>query len=53
MPRARATIQRMTFPSALPEIPAANVDRSAAYDVNTLGSTSDWGDDEYDFRNGT
>jgi len=29
----------------VPEIPAANVDKAAAYYVNTLGFTLDWGDD--------
>ena len=37
---------RMTLPSPVPEIPAANVDTAAAYYVNTLGFTIDWGDDE-------
>jgi hypothetical protein len=27
----------MTFPAAVPEIPAADVDKAAAYYVNTLG----------------
>ncbi len=36
----------MTFPAPVPEIPAANVDKAAAYYVNTLGFTIDWGDDE-------
>src|SRR6202140_5489882 len=35
----------MTFPAAVPEIPTANVDKAAAYYVNTLGFTFDWGDD--------
>jgi uncharacterized glyoxalase superfamily protein PhnB len=35
----------MTFPAPVPEIPAANVDVAAAYYVNTLGFTHDWGDD--------
>ena len=35
----------MKFPAAVPEIPAANVDKAAAYYVNTLGFTLDWGDD--------
>jgi uncharacterized glyoxalase superfamily protein PhnB len=34
----------MTFPAAVPEIPAANVDTAAAYYVTTLGFTFDWGD---------
>jgi len=36
----------MTFPAAVPEIPAANVDSAAAYYVNRLGFTLDWGDDQ-------
>jgi uncharacterized glyoxalase superfamily protein PhnB len=36
----------MTFPAAVPEIPAANVDTAAAYYVHTLGFTFDWGNDE-------
>jgi uncharacterized glyoxalase superfamily protein PhnB len=36
----------MTFPAAVPEIPAANVDEAAAYYVNALGFTIDWGDDQ-------
>ena len=32
----------MTFPAPVPEIPAANVDKAAAYYVNTLGFTFDW-----------
>lgn len=36
----------MTFPPAVPEIPAANVDAAAAYYVRTLGFTLDWGEDE-------
>ena len=44
-PRARATIYRMPFPAPVPEIPAANVDKAAAYYVNTLCFTFDWGDD--------
>jgi uncharacterized glyoxalase superfamily protein PhnB len=35
----------MTFPAAVPEIPAANVDEAAAYYVRALGFTLDWGDD--------
>ena len=37
---------RMTFPAPVPEIPASNVDKAAAYYVNTLGFTFDWGDDQ-------
>jgi hypothetical protein len=36
----------MTFPAPVPEIPAANVETAAAYYVDTLGFTFDWGDDE-------
>jgi catechol 2,3-dioxygenase-like lactoylglutathione lyase family enzyme len=36
----------MKFPAAVPEIPAANVDNAAAYYVQTLGFTLDWGGDE-------
>ena len=36
----------MMFPGAVPEIPATNVDTAAAYYVNTLGFTLDWGDDQ-------
>ncbi len=36
----------MTFPTPVPEIPAANVDKAAAYYVNMLGFTFDWGDDQ-------
>ena len=36
----------MMFPAPVPEIPAANVDDSAAYYVNALGFTLDWGDDQ-------
>jgi uncharacterized glyoxalase superfamily protein PhnB len=45
-PYAHATINRMTFPAPVPEIPAANVDKAAAYYVDTLGFTFDWGDDQ-------
>ena len=45
-PCAHATINRMTLPAPVPEIPAANVDKAAAYYVNTLGFTFDWGDDQ-------
>jgi hypothetical protein len=31
----------LTFPAAVPEIPAANVDKAAAYYVDTLGFTFD------------
>jgi len=36
----------MTLPAPVPEIPAANVDKAAAYYVDKLGFTFDWGDDE-------
>jgi uncharacterized glyoxalase superfamily protein PhnB len=36
----------MTFPAPVPEIPAAHVDKAAAYYVNTLGFTLDWGNDQ-------
>jgi uncharacterized glyoxalase superfamily protein PhnB len=36
----------MTLPAAVPEIPAANVEKAADYYVNTLGFTFDWGDDQ-------
>jgi uncharacterized glyoxalase superfamily protein PhnB len=35
----------MTLPPAIPEVPAANVDRAVAYYVETLGFSFDWGDD--------
>jgi uncharacterized glyoxalase superfamily protein PhnB len=35
----------MKFPSAVPEIPAVNVDKTVAYYVNSLGFTLDFGDD--------
>jgi hypothetical protein len=36
----------MTFPAPVPEIPAANIDKAAAYYVHTLGFTFDWGDEQ-------
>jgi hypothetical protein len=36
----------MTFPTPVPEIPAANVDKAIAYYGNNLGFTFDWGDDK-------
>ena len=36
----------MMFPAAVPEIPAANVDKAAAYSVDRLGFGLDWGDDD-------
>jgi uncharacterized glyoxalase superfamily protein PhnB len=35
----------MTFPAPVPEIPAANVEKAAAYYVDVLGFTLDWGDE--------
>jgi uncharacterized glyoxalase superfamily protein PhnB len=35
----------MTLPAAVPEVPAANVDRAVDYYVNNLGFSLDWGDD--------
>lgn len=34
---------RIAFPAAVPEIPASDVEAAAAYYVNTLGFTLDWG----------
>jgi predicted lactoylglutathione lyase len=34
-----------TFPQAVPEIPVGNVEHAAAYYVNVLGFSFDWGDD--------
>jgi uncharacterized glyoxalase superfamily protein PhnB len=36
----------MTLPAPVPEVPVANIDKAAAYYVNTLGFTFDWGDEE-------
>ena len=36
----------MMLPVPVPEIPAANVDIAAAYYVNSLGFTFDWGNDQ-------
>ena len=36
----------MAFPAPVPEIPATSVEKSAAYYVNALGFTLDWGDDK-------
>ena len=36
----------MTFPAAVPEIPADNVDIAAAYYVARFAFTLDWGNDE-------
>ena len=36
----------MTLPAPVPEVPAVNVDSAAAYYVNRLGFTIDWGDDQ-------
>jgi catechol 2,3-dioxygenase-like lactoylglutathione lyase family enzyme len=35
----------MTFPASVPEIPASDVDKAAAYYVNKLGFTLDWGNE--------
>jgi len=34
------------FPKAVPEIPVADVEKAAAYYVNVLGFSFDWGDDQ-------
>src|SRR5579859_5178895 len=34
------------FPPAVPEIPVSDVDKAAAYYVNNLGFTLDWGNEE-------
>jgi uncharacterized glyoxalase superfamily protein PhnB len=34
----------MTFPSAVPEVPVADVDKAIGYYVQTLGFDHDWGD---------
>ena len=36
----------MKFPAAVPEIPAASLDKAAAYYVKTLGFTFDWDDEK-------
>lgn len=36
----------MIFPAPVPEIPAASVSQCAAYYVDKLGFTFDWGDEE-------
>ena len=36
----------MTFPPAVPEIPAANIEKAVAYYVDKLGFTLDWGGEE-------
>jgi uncharacterized glyoxalase superfamily protein PhnB len=36
----------MTFPAAVPEIPATSVEKATAYYVNTLGFTFDWADEQ-------
>ena len=36
----------MAFPAPVPEVPAADVDSAAAYYVNKLGFSFDWGDDQ-------
>lgn len=39
-------VHRVTFPAALPEIPAACIEKAVAYYGNTLGFTFDWGDQQ-------
>lgn len=36
----------MILPAAVPEIPAADIDKAAAYYVNALGFTFDWGGEQ-------
>ena len=36
----------MMFPAAVPEIPVASISKAAAYYVNALGFTFDWGDEQ-------
>jgi uncharacterized glyoxalase superfamily protein PhnB len=36
----------MKLPAPVPEIPVASIDKAAAYYVNTLGFTFDWGDEQ-------
>ena len=36
----------MTFPAAVPEIPVTNIDTAAAFYVQILGFTFDWGDQQ-------
>jgi len=36
----------VTFPAAVPEIPAAHVEKAAAYYVERLGFALDWGDEQ-------
>lgn len=36
----------MKIPAPVPEIPVASIEKSAAYYVNTLGFTFDWGDEQ-------
>ena len=43
---SRGTISAMMFPTPIPEIPAAHVDKAATYYVNMLGFTLDWGDEQ-------
>jgi uncharacterized glyoxalase superfamily protein PhnB len=45
-PDPHATIRPMTFPPAVPEIPAASVDKAVSYYVKTLGFNLDWGDEQ-------
>jgi hypothetical protein len=34
------------FPNAVPEIPVSDITRAAAYYVNNLGFTLDWGGED-------
>jgi uncharacterized glyoxalase superfamily protein PhnB len=36
----------MTIPAPVPEVPVASIDKAAAYYVNTLGFTLNWGDEQ-------
>jgi predicted lactoylglutathione lyase len=36
----------MRFPTAVPEIPVASIDKASAYYVEKLGFTFDWGDEQ-------
>ena len=36
----------MTFPAAVPEIPVISIDKAAAYYVDVLGFSLDWGDEQ-------
>ncbi|HEY4089661.1 MAG TPA: VOC family protein [Bryobacteraceae bacterium] len=43
--RSCLKLKCMRFPQAVPEIPVENVEKAAAYYVNVLGFSFDWGDD--------